>query len=150
MRRIVCGVAATLVLAVGTLFGAPVSAAAPAAAAVAPGEPACSLEEWQQYPLQTCIDRLQDVAASRMQCLQAPTPQTPDNGMAGWFLSKPTWEQQGIGRGLYSRYGYAGYDYTTYDIGCAQTIMHPDYKIENTVANGEFMLASGITGASTA
>ena len=28
--------------------------------------------------------------------------------------------------------------------------MHPDYKFENTVANGEFMLASGIVGASNA
>lgn len=154
MRRIVCGVAATLVLAVGTLFGAPAPAAAAppflAATSVAPGEPACSLEEWQKYPLQTCVDRLQDVAASRMQCLQAPTPQTPDNGMAGWFLSKPTWRYQESIGGNYSTYGYAGYDYTTYDIGCAQTIMHPDYKFENTVANGEFMLASGITGASNA
>jgi hypothetical protein len=150
MRRFLCGVLATLVLAIGTLFGVPAAAAAPApVAAVAPGG-ACSLEEWQKYPLQTCVDRLQDVAASRAQCLQAPTPQAPDNGMAGWFLSKPTWDQQGIGRGLYSRYGYAGYDYTTYDIGCLQTAMHPDYKFENTVANGEFMLAGGIVGASNA
>ncbi|WP_254550109.1 DMT family transporter [Catellatospora tritici] len=51
---------------------------------------------------------------------------------------------------LYSTYGYAGYDYTTYDINCVQTAMHPDYKLENTIANGEFMFASGIVGASNA
>ncbi|NUT19432.1 MAG: MFS transporter [Hamadaea sp.] len=149
MRRLVYGVLATLVLGIGTLFGTPAVAAAPTVAA-APGEPACSLEEWQKYPLQTCVDRLQDVAASRAQCLQAPTPEAPDNGMAGWFLSKPTWSFKDSVGGKYSNFGYAGYDYTTYDIGCAQTLMHPDYKFENTVANGEFMLASGVVGASNA
>ncbi len=49
---------------------------------------------------------------------------------------------------LYSEYGYAGYDYTTYDIGCADTLMHPDHKIESTIANGEFMIATGIVAAS--
>jgi hypothetical protein len=149
MRRFLYGVLATLVLAIGTLFGVPASASP--VAVVAPGDPACSLEEWQKLPLQTCVDRLQDVAAARAQCLEAPTPEAPDNGMAGWFVSKPTWnDDNGIGLGLYSSYGYAGYDYTTYDIGCAQTLMHPDYKFENTVANGEFMLAGGIVGASNA
>ena len=28
--------------------------------------------------------------------------------------------------------------------------MHPDYKFENTIANGEFMLATGVVGASNA
>ncbi|WP_027341936.1 MFS transporter [Hamadaea tsunoensis] len=151
MNRLVSGALATLVLALGTLFAGPVTpATAQPPAVAAPGDPACSLEEWQKYPLQTCIDRLQDVASARVQCLEAPTPEAPDNGMAGWFISKPTWDQRGIGRDLYSRYGYAGYDYTTYDIGCAQTVMHPDYKFENTVANGEFMLAGGIIGGSNA
>src|SRR5207248_3772212 len=49
-----------------------------------------------------------------------------------------------------STYGYAGYNYTTYDIGCVPTVMHPDYKFENTIANGEFMVATGIIGASDA
>lgn len=150
MRRVIYGVLATLVFAIGTLFGVPFGASASPPVAAAPGDPACSLEEWQKFPLQTCIDRLQDVTSSRAQCLDAPTPEAPDNGMAGWFISKPTWDQRGIGRDLYSRYGYAGYDYTTYDIGCVQTVMHPDYKFENTVANGEFMLAGGIIGASNA
>ncbi len=52
--------------------------------------------------------------------------------------------------GAYSDYGYAGYSYTTYDIGCAPTLMHPDYKFENTIANGEFMLATAVIGASNA
>ncbi len=50
----------------------------------------------------------------------------------------------------YVDYGYAGYSYTTYDIGCAPTVMHPDYKFENTVASGEFMIATAVIGASNA
>src|SRR5215813_3885874 len=70
--------------------------------------------------------------------------------MAGWFASRPDSSLISGPQGRYSEYGYAGYDYTTYDIGCVQTLMHPDYKFENTVANGEFMIATGIVGASNA
>ena len=69
----------------------------------------------------------------------------PDSGLAGWFAARPDVVHAARARqGLYSDYGYAGYSYTTYDIGCcATTVMHPDYKFENTVANGEFMIATG-------
>ncbi|GAA1381633.1 hypothetical protein GCM10009661_58470 [Catellatospora chokoriensis] len=153
MKRLASAVLATMVLALGTLFGAPVQAAAPAAAAVAaPGDKLCSLEEWTARGLDECITRLQDVSASRVQCLSAPNPAAPDSGLGGWFVSKPTWTTGADGRSylLYSEYGYAGYDYTTYDINCVQTVMHPDYKLENTIANGEFMLAAGIVGVSNA
>ncbi|WP_246157669.1 DMT family transporter [Catellatospora sichuanensis] len=138
-----------MVLALGTLFGAPVQAAAPGIAAVAPGDKLCSLEEWTARGLDECIKRLQEVSASRVQCLSAPNPAAPDSGLGGWFVSKPTWNVNGPA-GKYSRYGYAGYDYTTYDINCVQSVMHPDYKLENTIANGEFMLAAGIVGVSNA
>jgi hypothetical protein len=147
MRRLVYGVLATLVLGIGTLFGTPAMAATPAVAA--PGDSLCSTEEWPKN-VQGCMERSKSVLAARTQCLVAPTPEAPDNGMAGWFIDKPTWDPRGLGRGPYSRYGYAGYDYSTYDIGCMATAMHPDYKFENTVANGEFMLAAGIVGASNA
>lgn len=150
MKRLASAVLATMVLALGTLFGAPVQAAAPAAAAVAaPGDKLCSLEEWTARGLDECITRLQEVSAARVQCLSAPNPAAPDSGLGGWFVSKPTWNVNGPA-GKYSRYGYAGYDYTTYDINCVQTVMHPDYKLENTIANGEFMLAAGIVGVSNA
>jgi hypothetical protein len=70
--------------------------------------------------------------------------------MGGWFASRSEPYDKPGPKGLYTRYGYAGYDYTTYDIGCAHTIMHPDYKFENTVANGEFMIATAVIGASNA
>ncbi|GAA2353023.1 hypothetical protein Cme02nite_27030 [Catellatospora methionotrophica] len=143
---------ATMVLALGTLFGAPVQAAAASATAVAPGDKLCSLEEWTARGLDECIKRLQEVSAARVQCLSAPNPAAPDSGLGGWFVSKPTWTTGADGSSylLYSEYGYAGYDYTTYDINCVQTVMHPDYKLENTIANGEFMLAAGIVGVSNA
>src|SRR5690606_33195414 len=97
-----------------------------------------------------CVNRLADVSAARAQCLKAPTPDTPDSGLAGWFASRPEADTKAGQKGLYTHYGYAGYSYTTYDIGCAQTLMHPDYKFENTIANGEFMLAAAVIGASNA
>jgi hypothetical protein len=138
-------VATIFVVATGTLFGS----ASPAAA-----DPdlknQCSVQEWQD-PTQwkKCLGKLQDVPANEAQCVMAPTPGGPDSGMAGWFASRPT-SPPSRADGKYTQYGYAGYDFTTYDIGCAQTVMHPDYKFENTIANGEFMFATAIVGASDA
>ena len=52
--------------------------------------------------------------------------------------------------GLYSQYGYAGYDYTTYDVGCVSPLTHPASSFEDTIANGEFMIATSVIGASDA
>jgi hypothetical protein len=150
--------AASLVLAVficatATLFGgAQPAAAAPVGltpVALAPG--LCTTDEWRNPAnFDKCVSQLQDLSASRIQCVLAPTPEAPDSGMAGWFASRSDAYDKPGPKGLYTRYGYAGYDYTTYDIGCVQTVMHPDYKFENTVANGEFMIATSIIGASNA
>ncbi|MGY0232620.1 MFS transporter [Longispora urticae] len=111
----------------------------------------CSLEEWRvPGNLSKCVGELDDVASSRATCLKSPTPSAPDSGMAGWFASRPESSRKAGVTGMYSKYGYAGYDFTTYDINCVQTTMHPDYKFENTVANGEFMIATGIVGAANA
>ena len=133
-----------------------VAAPVPANAAVgggvlrAPGG-ACNTEEWQ-VDFKGCVSRLADVSANRAQCLLPPTPSTPDSGLAGWFAEEPA-SADGLGYdGLYSKYGYAGYSYTTYDLdsGCASTLIDPDYKFETTVANGEFMIATAVIGASNA
>jgi len=109
----------------------------------------CSIEEWLADSAR-CLGELPEVATQRMQCLTAPTPEAPDSGLAGWFASRPASSLESGVKGFYSRYGYAGYQYTTYDIGCASTLMHPDYKFENTIANGELMLATAVIGASNA
>ncbi|GAA0815434.1 MFS transporter [Spirilliplanes yamanashiensis] len=152
-RRASALVLAVLVAAVATLTWAflPASAAsaAPAPVAQAPGDPLCSVEEWRTN-MRGCVGRLQDVAASETSCLTAPTPNTPDSGLAGWFAARPESAKGNGPKGLYSEYGYAGYNYSTYDIGCASTLVAPEYKFETTVANGEFMLATSIIGASNA
>jgi hypothetical protein len=149
VTRLRAGVLAVLVLAIGTLFGAPAGAARVQTAA--PGDGLCSVEEWQALSFDECVKRLPDVT-DPLECLVAPTPATPDSGFAGWFASVPTWNyKEGIEYGRYSSYGYGGYDYTTYAIGnCVQTAMHPDYKFETTIANGEFMLATGVIAGSNA
>jgi hypothetical protein len=127
----------------------PAAAARPTTMAEqAPGT-LCTPAEWRT-DFRGCVDRLQDVGAARAACLQAPTPGTPDSGLAGWFADRPGSASQPGPRGLYSEYGYAGYSYSTYDIGCASGLINPEYKVTTTVANGEFMFATAIIGASNA
>jgi hypothetical protein len=156
-------VAATLFTAVATLFGgpaAPVAAAPGSAGALSvasvaplqdPEKQLCTTDEWRNPSnFQQCVDRLTDLASSQVSCVKAPVPGAPDSGVAGWFATRPeAYDQPGF-KGQYTRYGYAGYDYTTYDIGCSPTLMHPEYKFENTVANGELLAATGILGAANA
>nr|WP_205861079.1 DMT family transporter [Planosporangium flavigriseum] len=145
-------VLAVFVGAVATLFaGVGPATAAPVPVTEGPSG-LCTTDEWRNPAnFDKCVGGLKDLSQSRIQCVQAPTPGAPDSGMAGWFASPSDERLRKLGKPhLYTDYGYAGYDYTTYDIGCAQTVMHPDYKFENTVANGEFMVATAIIGASNA
>src|SRR3954465_1897161 len=139
-------VVASIVWAVAT----PANAAVGGGVLKAPGG-ACSTDEWKQ-DFKSCVSRLADVSASRAQCLTPPTPSAPDSGPAGWFAERPPSSTKPGPQGIYSQYGYAGYNYTTYDLeaGCASTIVDPDVKFESTVANGEFMIATAVIGASNA
>jgi hypothetical protein len=138
----------TAVASIAWAVAAPSSASA--APLRAPGS-ACSTDEWQQ-DFKSCVGRLADVSAERASCLTPPTPSTPDSGLAGWFAERPASSTKPGPQGIYSEYGYAGYAYTTYDLdsGCASTLVDPDYKFETTVANGEFMVATAVIGASNA
>jgi hypothetical protein len=151
VRRAFAMVLTLLVAAVASIAWA---VAAPSAASAGPLQApggACSTEEWQQ-DFKSCVGRLADVGAARAQCLMPPTPSTPDSGLAGWFAERPKSSTMPGPQGIYSEYGYAGYSYTTYDLdsGCASTLIDPDYKFETTVANGEFMIATAVIGASNA
>ncbi|TDC41968.1 MFS transporter [Micromonospora sp. KC213] len=149
-----------LLLALGVLAGAtlawPVLAPTPAHAAPAP-TPAqaraelCSTEEWQA-DFRACVAKLQEVSEDQVKCRNAPVPSAPDSGLAGWFASQPDSSKLPGPKGLYSDYGYAGYSFATYDLdeGCASSVLHPEYKFTTTVANGEFMVATAIVGASNA
>lgn len=154
-RRTAGGMLAVFVLALTTLFGGVL----PAAAAPAPDDPAkapnpCTTEQWRDPGRwEQCVKDLDPLTSDKAGCVKAPTPSTPDSGMAGWFATIPSEELRASGRpDMYTKYGYAGYDYTTYNAGegCVPSVMHPDFKFENTVANGEFLLASSVIGASNA
>ncbi|MEU8328371.1 MFS transporter [Micromonospora sp. NPDC048839] len=130
------------------LIGAEAAAAPPAAQARAD---LCTTKEWQA-DFRTCVAKLQAVSEDEVKCRNAPTPGTPDSGLAGWFAAAPPTDAASGVAGRYSLYGYAGYSYNTYDIdgGCASSVLHPDYKFTTTIANGEFMAATAIIGASNA
>jgi hypothetical protein len=128
--------------------------AAPSSASAGPLQApggACSVEEWNN-DLKGCVKRLKEVGAGRATCLKPPTASAPDSGLAGWFAERPASSKLDGPQGIYSQYGYAGYSFTTYDLdgGCAGTLAQPESKFETTVANGEFMIATAVIGASNA
>ncbi|MCA2215869.1 DMT family transporter [Jidongwangia harbinensis] len=154
MVRRACALVLTVLVAVVASIAWAVAAPSGATAAPVPERApggACSTEEWQR-DMRGCVDRLADVTENRARCLTPPTPSTPDSGLAGWFAERPASSSKPGPKGYYSIYGYAGYSYTTYDLdnGCASTLIDPEYKFETTVANGEFMIATAIIGASNA
>jgi hypothetical protein len=143
-HRLFAVLAALFVAATGMLFGP----AQPALAA--PAVKGCSVEQWQDpAKWAVCTDSLAPLGADEQQCVKPPTPEAPDSGMAGWFVSKPT-SAPSAADGFYTRYGYAGYDYDTYGVDCVQGVTSPESGPENTVANVEFMFATGIIGAANA
>jgi hypothetical protein len=157
-RRASALVLAILVSAIATFSWSVVLPTAASASPVALGPVAqapaaglCSTEEWQA-DFRGCAKRLTKVTGARAACLNPPTPSAPDSGLAGWFAERPASSTKPGPQGIYSEYGYAGYSFTTYDLegGCAATLIDPEYKFETTVANGEFMIATAIIGASNA
>ncbi|MDG4806632.1 MFS transporter [Micromonospora sp. WMMD1120] len=148
----------SFLLALGVLAGASLTwplIGAEAAAAAPPAAQAradlCTTAEWQA-DFRACVQKLQAVSEDEIKCRNAPTPGTPDSGLAGWFAAAPPAEAANGIAGRYSLYGYGGYSYNTYDVdgGCASSVLHPDYKFTTTIANGEFMAATAIIGASNA
>ncbi|MEV4824741.1 MFS transporter [Micromonospora sp. NPDC049274] len=148
----------SFLLALGVLAGATLSwplLGAEAAAAAPPVAQAradlCTTPEWQA-DFQGCVAKLKQVSETEIDCRKPPVPSAPDSGLAGWFASRSESSKQPGPKGIYSDYGYGGYSYNTYDVdgGCASTVLHPDYKFTTTVANGEFMIATAVVGASNA
>ncbi|MFE9692054.1 MFS transporter [Micromonospora sp. NPDC005806] len=149
---------AALLLAIGVLAAAtiawPVVGATPAYAATPVAQARaelCSTKQWQA-DFRACVAKLKEVSQDQVECRNAPVPGAPDSGLAGWFASRPDSAKLPGPKGLYSDYGYAGYSYTTYDVdgGCASSVLHPDYRFTTMVANGEFMFANAVIGASNA
>ncbi len=111
--------------------------------------PLCTVREYQAHPID-CTKRLRDVAQARAQCLDAPVPVGPSDGLAGYFASEPDAAKQSGTRGLYTDYGYAGLQWHTYAQGCAGALRHPENTTSNWVANIELTLAVAVIGAANA
>lgn len=78
---------------------------------------------------------------SDLDCKEPPAPTRPDSGVAGWFLSEPRTAPTGdpfkpdAKVSIYDIYGYAGLDYTTYDLGCGGTARDPGATSMTSMAN---------------
>ncbi|MQA26334.1 MAG: MFS transporter, partial [Micromonosporaceae bacterium] len=116
----------------------------------------CTPKEWET-DWKSCANQLPPPSPDRDACLKAPIPGAPDTGLGGWFAYRTETSMKAHNPGPYIDYGYAGYSFGTYDISydldpttCSQISIHPDYRFEHTIANGEFMMASAVIGASNA
>lgn len=116
-----------------------------------PAHAACTDEEWANAKdaasIANCVKQLSPANGSTV-CAEPPAPGTPDSGMAGWFVTR---QPDRVGAtGLYSDYGYAGYSFIRYDVGCSPSMANPGSEMATTIANGEMMIATSIVGASNA
>jgi hypothetical protein len=86
-------------------------------------------------------------------CKEAPTPEAPGRGMAGYFSSEPDRlpaEEDPFAEGssttIYEQYGYAGLRWHTYDLGCGPDAMrHPDAVIGTAMSNWLVQLPIALT-----
>jgi hypothetical protein len=86
-------------------------------------------------------------------CKDSPAPETPGTGIGGWFTdapkTMPTGESWQNGAPVFEHYGYAGYRWNTYDLGCgADLARNPDAVIGTAMANWLYQLpkiAVGLT-----
>ncbi|HEY2794419.1 MAG TPA: hypothetical protein VGJ28_18805, partial [Micromonosporaceae bacterium] len=64
----------------------------------------CSVSEWQNPTnFKRCVGLLKPVPAQVLQCVSAPTPETPDAGMPGWFAFEPASSKENGPKGLFSQ-----------------------------------------------
>ena len=76
-------------------------------------------------------------------CKDAPTPDSPGNGVAGFFAGRPSTlppDEDPFAAGstttIYEQYGYAGLRWRTYDLGCGpDAVRNPDAVIGTAVSN---------------
>lgn len=86
-------------------------------------------------------------------CKEAPTPDVPGQGIAGFFSSSPDKPPapadpfaEGAKTTIYEQYGYAGLRWSTYDLGCGPDAMrNPDAVIGTAFANWVLQPALALT-----
>jgi hypothetical protein len=111
----------------------------------------CTPKQWSQPAnIPGCIKRLPAVNQPTSDCMGIPTPSAPDSGFGGWFATNP---KLGPGvTGMYSEYGYSGYEYPLYSPNCVNGVnpVPTSNSTTTTIANGELMVSTGIIGAANA
>jgi hypothetical protein len=154
LPRVQHALAAVLVLACTLTFPARADAAP-----VVPGDPKqsqtnttlCTVDEWQNPAnWKDCAQRGAGAAGQTAACVQAPVPDSPDSGLAGWATSRPDADLQPGIVGRYTQYGVGGYQLSTYDTGCLSGATHPVAGASNTLASLEFTGAAAIIGTAGA
>lgn len=86
-------------------------------------------------------------------CKQAPTPDVPGQGIAGFFSNSPDQPPATADpftpdakTTIYQQYGYAGLRWSTYDLGCGpDTMRNPDAVIGTAFANWVVQPALAVT-----
>lgn len=130
--RLTAALAAAAVLAT-VVFGPAAAEAAPT-----PTVPAglCSISDWQNPAnFERCIAAQKNALTDTLECLQAPAPQLPDQGIAGWAATRPDASLRGGIGGRYTDHGVAGYQLQTYGLGCTGALAHSEAVAENSAAN---------------
>ena len=86
-HRVGALVATIFVVAAGTLFWPSTPASAGPAAPSLSNQ--CDTKRWQD-PTQWdfCVKQLDNLTTDEAQCVEAPIPEAPDSGTAGWFASR--------------------------------------------------------------
>lgn len=145
MKRWMAAFAALWVTASLTLFPASAAQAAPG------GSGLCSpLDGLNPANWKTCFDRIRASGVQIITCAQAPTPDDPAAGLAGWTTSRPAVD---LRPGITDRagdYGVAGYTLSTFGQGCVAPLTHAGDGGLTVAANGEFALATAIVGSGNA
>lgn len=108
---------------------------------VVPAQPAHAECSWRT-PWDCLPARGADDGTSKLDCKDAPAASRPDSGLAGWFAKEPKRAPKGDPFAdkptisTYDAYGYAGYDFATYDLGCGpDAVREPGAVTTNTIAN---------------
>ena len=86
-------------------------------------------------------------------CKEAPTPDSPGNGLAGFFGREPDRLpppgdpfKAGSGTTIYEQYGYAGLRWRTYDLGCGpDAVRNPDAVVGTAVSNWVMQIPIALT-----
>ncbi|MFC4337068.1 hypothetical protein [Salininema proteolyticum] len=101
-----------------------------------------------------CLESLPD--APEVECAEPPKASSPESGMAGWFAEPTKDSDKNEALGMYTKYGYAGYQLPMYGSKapsvagtCVDILTLPNgADAANSMANLQFNLATATTGAS--